>query len=189
MTDNFASSGVFYAADLPLSWAPISRIDSAQCEQLQHDGAALLRAFAVFDTQLPEAEREISSPAGKAMERLEAKLDLALCLMAQIVRQQAEVPTTHPIELRAKSLAWKEETPPALQQLVLVSLHLSPKLSQALTLPATVTGLERKDNGLSRVQADFVCLSEDTEEWLERTLFRFHRRGIQQNISRRHNEN
>lgn len=188
MPDKFESNGVFHAADLPLGWTPLSRIQPAQSEQWQCAGAALLRALAVLETPVPEVEHDISSAGGKAMERLEAKLDLALSLMTQLARQQAEIPPLHHVVLRAKSLEWLGETVPAAQQLVLVSLHISPKLPQPLILPATVTGVALQDNGASRVRADFADLSEETEEWLARTLFRFHRRGIQQSHSRQHGE-
>jgi len=188
MPNKFESNGVFYAADLPLDWIPLSRIQPAQSEQWQYTGAALLRALAVLETPVPEVERDFSSASGKAMERLEAKLDLALNLMTQLARQQAELSPLHHVVLRANSLEWLGETAPVVQQLVLISLHLSPKLPQPLILPATVTGVALRDNGVSRVRADFADLSEEMKEWLERTLFRFHRRSIQQNLSRQHGE-
>jgi len=188
MPNKFEPNGVFYAADLPLNWTPLSRIQPAQSEQWQYAGTALLRALAVLETPVPEVERDISSANGKAMERLEAKLDLALSLMTQLARQQAELPPSHHVVLRANSLEWLGEPVPAMQQLVLVSLHISPKLPQPLILPATVTGVALQDNGASLVRAAFADLSEEMEEWLERTLFRFHRRSIQQSHSRQHGE-
>ncbi|BCB27270.1 hypothetical protein SKTS_21560 [Sulfurimicrobium lacus] len=186
MPNKFESNGIFYAAELPLSWTPLGRLQPLQNEQWQHAGAALLRALAVLETPVAEVERDTASASGKAMERLEAKLDLALSLMTQLARQQAELPPLHHVFLRAKSLEWFAESVPAVQQMVLVSLHISPKLPQALMLPATVTGVELEANGISRVKANFADLSEDMEEWLERTLFRFHRRSIQQSHSRQH---
>jgi hypothetical protein len=188
MPDKLESNGVFYAADLPLGWTPLGPLQPAQNEQWQYAGAALLRALAVLETPVPEVERDISSASGKAMERLEAKLDLALSLMTQLARQHAELPPLHRIVLRAQSLEWLGETVPATQQLVLVSLHISPKLPQALVLPALVTGVALQDHGASRVRADFADLSEEMEEWLARTLFRFHRRSIQQSHSRQHGD-
>lgn len=186
MPNKFESNGVFYAADLPLGWMPFARIQPAQNEQWQYAGVALLRALAVLEIPAPEGERDISSASGKAMERLEAKLDMALSLMMQLARQQAELPNLHPVVLRAHSLEWLGETVPAAQQRILLSLHISPKLPQPLVLPATVTAVTLQDNASSKVRADFTELSEEMEEWLARTLFRFHRRSIQQNLSRHH---
>lgn len=180
MPNKFEAHGVFYAADLPLGWTPLGGTHPAQNEQWQYAGAALLRALAVLETPVPDVERDITSAGGKAMERLEAKLDLTLSLMTQLMRQQAELPPLHHVVLRASSLEWIGETVPAERQRILLSLHISPKLPQPLILPATVTGVALQDNGASRVRADFAELSEEMAEWLERTIFRFHRRSIQQ---------
>lgn len=188
MPNKFEANGVFYAANLPLGWTTLGSTQPAQNEQWQYAGAALLRALAVLETPVPEAERDISSASGKAMERLEAKLDLTLSLMTQLALLQAELPPLHHVVLRANSLEWLGEKVPAEQQRILLSLHISPKLPQPLILPATVTGVALQDNGVSRVRADFAGLSEEMEEWLERTVFRFHRRGIQQSHSRDQSE-
>lgn len=185
MTNQSEPQGIFYAADLPLSWTALSRLQPVQTEQWQHDAVTLLRALAVIEAPVAETDRDISSTAGKSMERLEAKLDLALSLMMQLARQQAELPAPHPVILRANSVEWIGANAPEPAQLILVSLHLSPKLPQALLIPATVTAVELLENG-ARVSAKLTHLSQEAEEWLERTLFRFHRRSIQQN--RQHGE-
>ena len=84
-------------------------------------------------------------------------------------------------------MEWTDAAVPQTGQLILISLHLSPKLPQPLLLPAAVTQLESMENG-SRVRAKFTHLNQEMEEWLERTLFRFHRRSIQQSHSRQHGE-
>lgn len=187
MTNQFESQGVSYSADLPLRWTPLGRLQPSQEEQWQHHGVTLLRALSVIEMPLSELDRDPSSAAGKAMERLEAKLDLSLSLMMQLVRQQAGLPLPCPVTLRAKSVEWIDENPPESGQLLLISLHISPKLPQALALPAAVAAVEAAGKGF-RVRADFTRLNEEMVEWLERTLFRFHRRGIQQSHSRQHGE-
>ena len=187
MTNQSELQGVFYAADLPLSWTALSRLQPMQTEQWQHDAVALLRALAVIEAPIAEADRDISSAAGKAMERLEAKVDMALNLIMQLTRQQRELPEPHPVILRAGTLEWTGASAPETGQLILLSLHLSPKLPQPLLLPATVAGVARQENG-ANIRAKFIALNQEMEEWLERTLFRFHRRSIQQSHSRQHGE-
>lgn len=187
MTNQSEPQGIFYAADLPLGWTALSRLQPQQTEQWQHDAVALLRALAVIEAPVAETERDVSSTAGKSMERLEAKLDLALSLMMQLARQQNELPAPHPVILRASSVEWVGASVPEPAQLILLSLHLSPRLPHALHIPATVAAVERLENG-ARVSANFTHLSQEVEEWLERTLFRFHRRSIQQSHSRQHGE-
>lgn len=184
MPNKFEPNGVSHIADLPLGWTPLGSTPLAQNDQWQYAGTALLRALAVLETPHAESEREIPSAGGKAMERLEAKLDLVLSLMMQLAHQQAELPPLHPTVLRAQSLEWLGENVPTEHQRILLSLHISPKLPQPLILPATVSSVVLQDDGLSRVRADFADLGEEMEKWLARTLFRFHRRDIQQNLTR-----
>jgi hypothetical protein len=187
MTNPFETQGVFYSADLPLSWTPLDQLHPSQSEQWQHHGIMLLHALSVIEMPLPEPERDTPSSAGKAMERLEAKLDLTLSLMIQLARQQTELPLPHAVILRADSVEWLGESAPEAGQLLLISLHISPKLPQALMLPARVGAVEEREQGV-RVRAEFTGLNEEMAEWLERTLFRFHRRGIQQIHSRQRGE-
>lgn len=188
MTNQSEPQGVFYAAELPLSWTAISHLQPVQAEQWQHNAVTLLRALAVIETPVAEADRDTSSVTGKCMERLEAKLDLALNMMMQLTRQLAELPTPHPVILRASTVEWTGGSVPESGQLILISLHLSPKLPQALLLPATVATVECSANGSTTVMAKFSHLNQEAEDWLERTLFRFHRRSIQQSHSRQHVE-
>jgi hypothetical protein len=177
--------GIFYAADLPLSWSVLTQFQPAQAEQWQHNAVTLLRALAVFETPIVEADRDLSSVSGKTMERLEAKLDLVLSMIVRLVQQQDDLPPPRPVILHSNSLEWTDANVPEPEQLILLSLHLSPHLPQALLIPATVRTVERLDN-CARMKADFTHLSQELEEWLERTLFRFHRRSIQLSHSRQH---
>lgn len=185
--NQFEPQGVFYSADLPLSWTPLDQLQPAQTEQWQHHGVALLRALSVIETPVSELEKDATSAAGKAMERLEAKLDLTLSLMMQLVRQHTAPPPSCAVTLRASSVEWRGGNAPETGQPILLSLHLSPKLPQPLVLPARVAAVEATANGI-RVRADFIRLNEELAEWLERTLFRFHRRSIQQSHARQHGE-
>lgn len=185
MTNQFEPQGVFYAADLPLTWTVLDRPQPMQTEQWQHDAVAFLKALAVIEAPVSDADRDTSTIAGKTAERLEAKLDLALSLMMQIARQQAELPEPLPVILRASSLEWDGPSAPEPGQKILLALHLSPKLPQAVHIPATVAVVEGLEHG-SRIRADFDLLGQEMAEWLERTLFRFHRRSIQQSHSRLH---
>lgn len=183
MTNPFEAQGVFYSADLPLSWTPLEQLQPSQSEQWQHHGIMLLHALSVIEMPLPEPDRDTPSSSGKAMERLEAKLDLILSLMMQLARQQTGLPPPRAVILRAGSVEWLGESAPEAGQLLLISLHISPKLPQALTLPARVGAVEERGQGVW-VRADFTGLNGEMAEWLERTLFRFHRRSIQQSHSR-----
>ncbi len=164
-------------AELPLSWTSVDILDEGQVSRWMHDALAVLRALAILETPVSEQDKDLSSSSGKAMERLEAKLDLSLVLLMQLTRQSEAFPDCHPITLRADSVEWVTGSLPEPGQNILLTLYLSAGLPIALTLPAKVT----KDSDSSpAVRAVFSPLDEEVAEWLSRTLFRYHRRQIHQ---------
>ena len=147
MTNQSEPQGVFHAADLPLSWTPLGQCQPAQVEQWQQQDIALLRALSVIEMPVSELDRDTASAAGKAMERLEAKLDLTLSLMIQLAREQTGLPPSCAAILRAGSMEWIDQNAPEPGQILLISLHISPKLPQPLILPASVTATEAREQG------------------------------------------
>ena len=142
-----------------------------------HADAALLRALAVLDGNLPETERDLSTPTNKALDRLEAKIDLTLALVIQLLGRQTDLPPLRHAVLRAATLDWTADEAPA-AGLGVVSLYLSPKLPLPLMLPARIAEIAESPAGF-RVHAGFAHLDEEVQEWLERTVFRHHRRAVQ----------
>ena len=163
-------------AELPLSWAPVDVTDNGQVSQWMHAALAVLRALAILETPVSEQDKDLTSSSGKAMERLEAKLDLSLVLLMQLTRQSNTLPPCHQITLRADSVEWASGALPEPGQSILLTLYLNAGLPIALTLPAMVT---KGCDSSAAVRAIFLSLDEDVDEWLSRTLFRYHRRQIQ----------
>lgn len=177
MTSAPEPDGVFLEGNLPLSWQAASGFDAAQLERWMHANAALLRALAVLDSSVPETEREPNTPTGKALERLETKTDLTLALVIQLLGQQTVLPAACHTILRGNSVEWlAHQTPPAGN--AAISVYLSAKLPLPLVLPAQITSAENTPAGI-RVRARLVSLDEEVQDWLERTLFRHHRRAVQ----------
>lgn len=171
--------GVYLKGLLPLSWQATSGFDTNQLERWMHADLALLRALAVLDSNQPEAERDTATSANKILDRLEAKTDLALALIIQLLGQQTILPPTCTVILRASTIEWIADQSPPVGANIVVSVHLSPKLPLPLVLPATVATSEDTPAG-TRTRAHLTGLDEEVQDWLERTLFRHHRRMVQQ---------
>jgi hypothetical protein len=76
--------------------------------------------------------------------------------------------------LSAQAVAWKSDSLPPAGSAVLITLHISSRLPQPLRLTAIV-----KRSGQGGAEAVFTHLGEELQDWLERTVFRQHRRHIQ----------
>lgn len=141
-----------------------------------HTNTVLLRALATIEAQPPitDYESEPGSPTGRMLERLEAKVDLALILMGRLLSQEHPAHYPVPLTLSAQAVEWKSDSLPPPGSPILITLHLSPTLPQPLRLTAIV-----KRSGQGSAEAVFTHLNEEMKEWLERTVFRQHRRHIQ----------
>ena len=178
MDNVFIQEGVSYPATLPISWRKESNPGADELATWMYANVTLLRALASIEAMQPEKEGELGSGAGKVLERLEFKIDLALNLISQLLAQNTSAPPACPALVSAKSVEWICQGAPAQDEDILISLYISPKLPQPLTLPAKVIAV-RNEEGASRIYATFTHLSDEAKDWLTRTVFRHHRRAIQ----------
>lgn len=167
-------SGVTCEARWPLNWQAVSELAPAAIARDMQINAALLQALAMLEASHTASEENTQQP----WARLEAKVDLALALLGKLLQAYAQVPDPVPVTLAANGIEWLSAHDPGTAQGILVSLWLSPSLPQPIVLPARIANVGKE--GLHwRIHAEFQHISVETREWLERTVFRYHRRAIQ----------
>lgn len=178
-------SGVSFQAEMPLGWEAVSLPAGNVLHEWMHANVALLHALSTMETQAPEYENESGSDVDRRLDRVEAKLDLMLNLLSRVLARSAPQPAACTVTLSASRIEWiSSANAPVAGQNVVISLFINPRLPQPLLLPARVLTASATTGG-TRVGAEFSHLSEEAQEWLERTVFRYHRRFIQ---SRRREE-
>lgn len=179
MSDYSEQDGISFEGNLPLSWSPITRpIPVFTLDEWMHTNVAILHALSTMETVPTDKENELGTVAAKAIERLEAKIDLSLNLLARVLSQNIDYPDSVPVRLSAHGIEWVSSEAPAPGAEIALSLYLSHKIPQQLVFPAKVTHTETTSGG-QRTRAEFLDLNEDMKDWLERTVFRYHRRAIQ----------
>jgi hypothetical protein len=109
------------------------------------------------------------------IRRLEFKLDLVLAMVGQMLARQLELPPPVPVRLSAERLEWLAADGPVPGEEIEVELYLLPEYPRPLYLRGVVESSEEK-TGWIRLR--FAGLSEPVRDWLERTIFRYHRRQI-----------
>jgi hypothetical protein len=178
MPHQFSQDGVSYHAAMPVSWRPETNVSASAVEQWMHGNIILLHALATMEAVQSEKESDTAPAMAKTVERLEAKVDLALALIAKLLAQDTALPPARPVTLAAESMEWLAQDGPEPGADILISLYISPKLPQPLMLPASVASVLKEQEGM-RIQVVFTHLSEEAQDWLARTVFRYHRRAIQ----------
>lgn len=152
---------------LPFRWEKRAPEGHA-LDALLHGSRLLLNAVGIIEAQpMRDAETD------KWAERLDAKLDLILHLLAMSLSQDRSAPAPTTLQLTSEGASWREAgTPPETGDALVLALHIA-ALPIPLHLPAQVTGLEGH-----RVQARFMHLGIDLGDAWQQWLFRQHRRAI-----------
>ena len=166
-----SSDGLWCECSMPLSWR-VDALDPAARQRCLSEAGLLLNAFNQIEVMPESGLGEPASAEAKRVERMEAKLDLALHLLARAL-EPGPLPPSRAVRLSPQGVSWDDAAPPAAGSRLLLELHPSPALPLALRLP--VLALEHAD-GMAR--AVFSELPSPLEEALHQFVFRRHRQAI-----------
>jgi hypothetical protein len=160
--------GLWCDCRLPLKWRVLDTA-STPTSALEHEALLLLSAI----NQMEAAhEMEAGGTEHRRLERVEAKLDLALYLLARTLEPEP-TPTLIDVKLSAEEIRWQEKLPPAGGTPLLLEFRASPTLPLSLRLPAMAMTPEA---GFAR--ASFLGLAEPVTDALHQFIFRRHRQAI-----------
>lgn len=167
-------SGLQVAMTLPCAWERRS-LAGLELEALWSEALMLLRVVNLIDGHMP---REGEGEAATA--RLEAKLDLALHLLAHSLHGRQAPARRVRIELAADGCTL--DTGLALQpgDEIVLDLHLTPALALPLKLAAAVYA-----SAPGETRAHWIAMPEAVSEAWEQWLFRQHRRRVQEQRGRK----
>ena len=179
----FAEALVF-EDEMPLDWEAVDQLPPGpRLATLNASNEALLRVQEGLEE--PARSSEESQEIAQEFQRLDAKLNLMLELMAEWLRRQGDLPPAVPLRFNARGIAWEADTPPAPDTLVRIRLFVCPTLPKPLVLHARVLRHEPCDESghgtgamATRAVAEFLQLSPAAVDGLERLVFRRHRRQV-----------
>lgn len=173
---------------MPLHWEAVDRLPPGpRLATLNASNEALLRVQEGLEE--PARGSEESQEMAQEFQRLDAKLNLMLELMAEWLRGQGDLPPPVPLRFNARGIAWEAEDPPAPDTLLRLRLFVCPSLPKPLVLHARVLRHEPGDEPghdtggdtgatAMRAVAEFLQLSPAAVDGLERLVFRRHRREV-----------
>jgi hypothetical protein len=161
------SEGLLCECRMPLAWREANP-DVHGRQAMMREAALLLAAI----NQM-ESGHEIEAGAeNRRLDRLEAKLDLALHLLARALEPDAPG-GSRLVRLGAEAVAWEDPTPPVEGAMLMLELRPSEALPLTLKLPAVALAPEA---GMAR--AALADLSEPLNDALVQFVFRRHRQAI-----------
>ncbi|MCB1751628.1 MAG: PilZ domain-containing protein [Gammaproteobacteria bacterium] len=172
--------GLSFTGHMPLSWKQLDA-DAREYEEaaVRARNGRLFQLLLLYDEYPAERRDEEGEHTGE-LERLEAKLDAVIQLLAFLIAERNRPAEKRPVTVTAHHLAWVERSgvSPVAGERLRILLEIDPRLPQPLELTARVVRLEPAGNGAVRVQAALEDQGERVQEALEKLIFRIHRREI-----------
>ncbi len=172
--------GLVYEDILPLRVCEVeAEIPAPRLLSIQESNEEILRIIAALDEHHhAEGTDEDAAHHSQDLVRIESKLDLLLDMVANMLSHQLAIPPELPVRLNAHAIQWRQAGPPPAEgRRVLLDLYLHRKYPRPLVLPGRVASVEQdQDDYLAVVR--FEGMSEAVQNWLEKLIFRQHRRSV-----------
>jgi hypothetical protein len=173
-------SGLSYEDSLPLTWRRLLPAETAGnlAHVAQVNGEFLRMVTALEEHAPPKTDNH--PELAQEILRLESKVNLVLDLLGRLMAHSLKLPPPVRLSLGARSLRWLTigADVPATGDAVLVEVYLRPEYPRPLTLTGRVRSVDATPAGAKRVNVELEGLTEEVRDWLERMIFRHHRRSV-----------
>lgn len=167
-----------YEDVLPLSYQVVNALPTGNEHlALQQSNEEILHAIMMVE-DAPKESLDESNIDAMDFLRLEHKMNIMFELLVGLYQREVELPTAVSVVLRSDAIQWHGEQPVEVGSPVLVELYMSRKYPKPLSLPGTVTAVSGESTPLLLTMAFGDAVSDRTRDWIDKFIFRHHRRAI-----------
>ncbi|MFK7828958.1 MAG: PilZ domain-containing protein [Congregibacter sp.] len=178
VTATETGSELAYSDNMAIAWKAVGHdLDKTHLAMVNASNEEFLRAVSVIgDAGRQKEPVESGGLLAQEVHRLDMKLNLVLDLVATLIYHQLDIPQTKPVRVSARGVEWFGDVPPT-GSTVYLQLYIQRGLPKPLCCYGTVvSSADEVAQGHSSV--DFVGLSGAARSWLEKLIFRHHRREV-----------
>jgi len=178
--NNPLATGLTYEDCLPLAWSVVERLpEDWELGNLNEANESFLKLFATLEEYHParQEQEESLQEIYHELTRIDLKLNLLLEFLGQALNRKLSLPRRIDICIGPKGLEWETDHPPEQGSLVKLDLFLSPRYPRPIELPGKVVQVITK-SASSKVTVAYEGLSIAVQDWIEKIIFRHHRRSI-----------
>lgn len=163
---------------LPVRWHHIDATDAAAlARRFDVRNERLLRVLQVVETS-GAADHGDDAGVGGELHRIEAKLDMMIELLGELIVRDQPAPASVPARFNAESLELLlDSAPPVVGDDVVVEIVINPRLPRALQFVTRTDASTPEPHGI-RVTLRLTDISPQVREQLERQVFLLHRRSL-----------
>ncbi len=172
-----AQGGLHYTDNISIAWKSVDfEPDDTHLAMVNESNESFLRAVSAigeFSTEFNDDD------AGMSQEiiRLDLKVNLLLDLVSQLIYQQLDLPTVSRVTLSSNEIEWACENIPKPGQIVFMEVYVQRGTPKPLCFYGhVVSDMEEYHAGRARVQ--YIGLTGAAQSWLEKLIFRHHRRAV-----------
>lgn len=173
--------GLAYADNIAIAWRPVDHdLDDTHLAMVNASNENFLRAVSVIDDGSYSYGKEPPEGTGSIaaeLARLDLKLNLVLDLVGTLVYHELEIPDTTPVRVSSTGVAWFAADVPEPGARVFLELYIQRGLPKPLCCYGDVVSTPGEHaDGEARVR--FTGLTGAASDWLDKLIFRHHRREV-----------
>lgn len=176
--DNAFFEGLFYEDMLPLEWRRLDREpDEAYIAHVNESNDDMLRMLAIMEERGLEKLDDGTNMAAE-ITRLETKINLLLDMVGQILANHLLLPEHIPVRVGSRGIEFADTKPPGDHDLIVFTLYLHQRYPRPLEVIGRVVSVDDTGHGAYWVRVKYERLTPSVEDWLEKFIFRRHRRLV-----------
>ena len=166
-----------FTDNISIAWSAVGEEPSAaQLAKVNEANELFLRAVSVLGSTTGEVAEEDAAVSGE-IARLDLKVNMLLDLVSQLVYTQLDIPPRTEVTIGAESLSWSPENSPEPGSTVFMQVYIQHGTPKPLCFYSEViTTPQEQSAGIARV--NYRGLSAAAHGWLEKLIFRHHRREV-----------
>lgn len=174
-------SGLVYEDLIPLSWRQLATDpDPAEFPGIHQSNEWVVRCLSAIDDSRPESGDEEGGSLAHDIARIDFKLNLVLDMVGRLLRMHDPAPEAAPVRISATGIQWRASRAPDGGSPVRIELFLNRNFPSPIVLHGRVVAVTLTDEGDRWVDVNFGDLGVPMRNWLEKLIFRQHRRQIAQ---------
>ena len=163
---------------LPVGWRLSPVVSGAELSHLYDAALTRLNAVLTVGEALAAESPDEAPPRAQDILRLEARLNLLLAMVGELLAAQRPRPAARAVRLGGGWVEWRDPQPPAVGDALAIDLYLNPSIPDAVTLPARVESVGELRQGQAVVHATFLEIPPNVLNAIEKLIFRWHRRRV-----------
>lgn len=179
MTANLdsGSGGLSFTDNISITWKAVNyKPDDSHLALVNDSNEAFLRSVSAISEFSADASED--SPAiSQEIARLDLKLNLLLDLVSQLIYQQLDIPEMSQVTVSSKDVEWLGKDLPEPDSIVFVQVYIQRGTPKPLCFYGAVIS-DREDTDSGRARVSYIGLSGSAKTWLDKLIFRHHRREV-----------